>query len=139
MATSAKGRKSPRYSAKTYSERPLPPGVGLTSIMIHMTNCRPKSRKWSSIIKKAKKRAFTTQYRAVHESAVAPKVFNQNFTGCFFNSLELSIISSPALFAPERHLRIKGKRNTCNNNHLNPLGFLNKAYEIKSTHKNFKL
>jgi len=33
---------SPKYLVNTYSEKPLPPGVGLTSMMIHMTSCLAK-------------------------------------------------------------------------------------------------
>lgn len=33
---------------KTYSAKPLPPGVGLTNIIIHMTNCFPKTMKCSN-------------------------------------------------------------------------------------------
>ena len=36
------GIKSPRYRVNISSANPLPPGVGLTSIIIHITSCRAK-------------------------------------------------------------------------------------------------
>ncbi len=39
------GIKSPKKSEKTNSAIPLPPGVGLTSNMIHMLSCLPNIKK----------------------------------------------------------------------------------------------
>ena len=94
------GIASEIYLPRIISAKPLPPGVGLMIIIIHVTSCRAKIKKWSLITKNAIRMAFTTQYLDVQERNVAMIAFNQKENGCLLSSRELSTISSPAFMAP---------------------------------------
>jgi len=61
------GMASDIYLPSISSAKPLPPGVGLIIIIIHVTSCLANIRKWSFIVKKATRIQFTTQYLEVHE------------------------------------------------------------------------
>ena len=97
------GMASEIYLPSISSAKPLPPGVGLIIIIIHVTSCRANIRKWSFMKKNATRTEFTTQYLEVHERNVAVKALIQNEKGFFFNSYELSTMSSPALTAESFH------------------------------------
>lgn len=116
------GKKSLRYLVKIYSEKPLPPGVGLTNTIFDITNCRAKSKKWSETAKKARINALTTKYLEVHEKKVAPNAFNQKPIFCFLSSVELVMISVPVTWAAYLNLRKNGSLKIIISNHLRPRG-----------------
>lgn len=90
MINKAELLNSPNNSPKANSAIPLPPGVGLTNMNNHNTNCFPNTKKcWDKVSgKKAASIQLITKYLHVQEPNVARKLVIQNFQVSCFNTEE---------------------------------------------------
>jgi len=111
-------------------------GVGLIIIIIHVTNCRANIKKCSFTLKKARRMAFTTQYRELQDKKVAKKAFNQKLIGWSLNSSEEATISSPAFSALSFHRLKPGSLNKPIRTFLMLEGLKKRPYPTSKTQSN---
>src|SRR5690554_4584322 len=128
------------------SATPLLPGVGLISMMTHITSCRAKMTRCSevvanhpwSVVTKARMRKFTTRYLDIQDAYVAAKDLAQYPKGSPFNSRLVVMISSPISMTWYRHFLKKGSRKICRSMYLKPRGTKNTAIKMVVVRKTMK-